>query len=470
MKLETRSYGILLPVFSLPGNGTLDGARETIDFFQRSGVHIWQVLPLGPPHSDLSPYLALSSRAGNPALIGRSLLCHSRNMTRGTLAQVYQQTGAADMASDAFQAFAADNANWLPDFALYLAIRESQDNRPWFEWPSALRQREPVALGQASEQFSSAIDYVSWQQFVFHEQWQMIRCECEAAGIALFGDVPLYVSHDSADVWQHQDLFCLTETGSALSVAGVPPDYFSPTGQRWGNPLYDWDAMTASGYAWWLDRMKTQANLFDIVRIDHFRGLEAYWSVPASAATAETGEWCKGPGAALLEPLVREISDIQLVAEDLGTITAEVDELRRAFVLPGIRVLQFGYDGVSDNPHHPDNLEENTVLYTGTHDNDTTLGWYQALPDWQRDRVNTELARFGQPMPYSLIECAFASRARTVIIPMQDLLGLDSEARTNTPGTTTGNWQWRLRRNWQTNPVQARVISFLQGLKVRYAR
>ena len=295
MILTERCFGVLMPVFSLPG-GTLNSADDFIGFLAESGARIWQVLPVGPTHEDLSPYLALSANAGNPRLIGLAMLGESAGTTLNDLAEGYALTGERDRDSPAYAAFVDHHRSWLPDYALFSVLRYKNGDIPWFEWPAEQRARSPEAIAAAREQFSAEIDYVIWQQFVFFDQWASLRAKCQQKGISLFGDVPIYVSHDSADVWQHQHLFQLAEDGSAKVVAGVPPDYFSPTGQRWGNPLYDWSALAAEDYAWWIERLRLQQDLFDIVRIDHFRGFESYYEIDGDAETAENGRWRPGPG------------------------------------------------------------------------------------------------------------------------------------------------------------------------------
>jgi len=466
MPSKELDFGVLLPVFSLPGEGTLDGAESFVAFLAASGAAIWQVLPLGPTHEDGSPYLSLSAHAGNPRLIGMRSLSEEAGAGIASLEQGYDMLGALHLASEEYHRFTAQHRGWLDDFSLFCALRREQGDTPWTEWPSELRTRVPAALADAKARLAPEIDYVRWQQFLFFSQWARIRTICADHTIALFGDVPIYVSLDSADVWQHQELFQLNEAGMPEAVAGVPPDYFSPTGQRWGNPLYDWARLASDGYEWWIERMSTQRCLFDLIRIDHFRGLESYWEIPGNSPTAETGCWRKGPGRDFLRTILDALPDMRIVAEDLGTITQEVDALRGEFALPGIRVLQFGFDGVRNNPHNPDNLEENMVLYTGTHDNDTSVGWHRSLHGWQRDLVDASLARFDRPFPFSLIECAFASPARTVIVPLQDLLALGSDARTNTPGTTLGNWQWQLPGE---APLEE-TVRVLLDLKQRYDR
>ena len=439
MTFERQSFGVFLPIFSLPGNGTLDCAATFVSFLEAAGAQLWQVLPVGPTHEDGSPYLSLSAHAGNPNLIGPLLLSERLGTDSTDLRETFAAYGKHDLATATYQQFRDEHDAWLPDYGLYRALRSKFDDQPWYRWPNLLRDRSDSALKVARDELAHEISYIMWQQFVFFEQWNQTKSFCNSRHVKLFGDVPLYVSHDSADVWQHPELFRLNADGTLAFVAGVPPDYFSSTGQRWGNPLYDWERMAEDEYAWWIRRMQTQSRLYDVVRIDHFRGLESYWEIPATAETGETGEWRKGPGAKLLDALSQAIPGLTMVAEDLGTITQEVDELRRTFAMPGIRVLQFGFDGVQDNPHFPGNIGPNMVLYTGTHDNDTSVGWYQQLPDWQKANVDENLEAYQRPFPDSLTACAFASKATTIIIPMQDLLGLGTECRINTPGTMGNN-------------------------------
>jgi len=463
MKSFKRQFGILTPVFSL-ASGTLDSAFEYIEFLSDVGAGIWQVLPLGPTHADGSPYLALSSSAGNTQLIGLKMLQAEIGEPIDSLQSAWLIAGQEQYASADCQKFQSDQSSWLPDFALFMVLRRQFEEAPWYQWPESYRKRDLKTLEAARERHREEIQFEVWQQFQFFSQWAGVQSHCREKGIDLFGDVPIYVSHDSVDTWQHQDVFLLNKDGTASAVAGVPPDYFSPQGQLWGNPLYDWDYLAAHDYDWWIDRMLAQAQLFDILRIDHFRGLESYWSVPAGAPTAETGEWKSGPGYEFLDKLCASLGEMRLVAEDLGTITREVDDLRRAFHLPGIRVLQFGFDGVPDNPHAPENIEENSVLCTGTHDNDTTMGWYQGLESWQQQILHSKIDHFCS-FPDSLIECAFASPAHTVIIPIMDLLKLGPEGRINTPGTTTGNWVWRM-----SGLPGLETSNLLRELKQRYDR
>jgi len=458
MNAQDRCFGILLPVFSLPGNGDFDAAGPFVEFLAEAGAAIWQVLPLGPTHADGSPYLSLSSRAGNPGFCGAGL--------SEQLGLPEQLQSASESMAQEFQKFCQQEADWLDGFALYMALREHFEQRAWFDWPEPLRTRQADALAQAEQEHPSRISEIKWQQFVFFQQWQHLRSLANHNGIQIFGDIPLYVAHDSADVWQHQSLFQLDEAGSPLAVAGVPPDYFSPTGQRWGNPLYDWDAMAADGFSWWIDRMNGQSQLYDIVRIDHFRGLEAFWSVPASSPTAEVGEWIKAPGQALLRQLQQHCPNIRFVAEDLGVITPEVEALRNEFALPGMHVVQFGFDGLEDNEHHPSNTALNSVVYTGTHDNDTSVGWYATLEEWQKVQLLETLSAYPGDFPLNFVACVFDTVANTAIIPIQDLLGLGTDSRINVPGTVGDNWRWQLPEGWP----QAQVIAQLQSLKASYHR
>ncbi|MCB1644729.1 MAG: 4-alpha-glucanotransferase [Pseudomonadales bacterium] len=455
--LNQRGFGILLPVFSLPG-GTMDGAESFLEFLSASGASVWQVLPLGPTHEDRSPYLALSSAAGNTGLIGMDLLSQHAGARVENLEAAYEICGERDIQTNDFLQFRQVNAAWLDDYALFSAIRLARHHEKWMAWPAELRNRQSDALTIAWEENQAQVNFEIWCQYIFYRQWEGILASCRQRDIALFGDMPLYVAHDSVDVWCHQQDFQLNDDGSARAVAGVPPDYFAADGQLWGNPLYDWEAMQRNGFSWWVNRLRFQSQLYDIVRIDHFRALESYWEIPADAETARAGCWVRGPGENLLQTLKTSV-DVALVAEDLGTITPEVDQLRRQFQLPGIRVLQFGFDGVADNPHNGLNVDPLSVLYTGTHDNDTSVGWYQGLSEEERSRVDDALKTFNRSFPDSLVACLFANHVNLVIVPMQDLLGLDSRARINVPGTTDGNWCWQLPSNWPRRMVEEKLCS-----------
>ena len=464
--MEQRRAGILLHPTSLPGqgkNGTLgDEAYRFVDFLVRAGVTVWQMLPINPTHGDGSPYHALSVHAGSPLLIDLPWLVrrgwldeapqptadHSEENQHRYLAQAHANFMArADSdAAGRYQAFIARHAHWLDDYSLFQALRQLNGHRHWLAWPEALRDCDSGALADHRQRLAADIDRVRFEQYLFFSQWHELRDYANRQGVLLLGDVPIFVAHDSAEVWRHREYFSLDEHGQALTVAGVPPDYFSETGQLWGNPLYRWDRLEADDFQWWKARLATQLSLFDALRIDHFRGFEAYWEIPAHAETAMEGHWVKAPGEALFKALQARFESLPVIAEDLGVITEEVNQLRRQFGLPGMKILQFAFDGDDSNPYLPHNHEALSVVYTGTHDNTTTLGWYRELSPEVRRRVDDYLGHPQAPMPWPLIQCALESAASLAVIPMQDVLGLDGDHRMNTPGTTCeGNWRWRFQ-------------------------
>ena len=332
----------------------------------------------------------------------------------------------------------------MNDYALYQALRTQHKNAAWWQWPAPIRDRTAKALTQARKQLAEHIEQARFEQFLFFRQWAALKNYANTRGVLLFGDLPIFVAQDSAEVWAQREYFAIDDRGQALTVAGVPPDYFSETGQRWGNPHYRWDRMQSDGFSWWVARLRTQLELYDLLRIDHFRGLEAYWEIPAEEQTAINGRWVRAPGEELFEALHQHFDPLPLIAEDLGVITPEVDALRRKYGLPGMKILQFAFDGGADNPYLPHHHVRNSVVYTGTHDNDTTLGWFGALSAEQRENVIKYLGAAAEPpMPWPLIRAALASVARLAIVPMQDVLALSAEHRMNMPGTTKGNWSWR---------------------------
>ena len=465
--LDRRRAGILLHPTSLPGPGSQgrlgSEARRFIDFLAACGVSVWQVLPLGPTHADGSPYQCLSAHAGDPALvdladlIARGWLPPDADLAdrSACLSRAWHgfQAHADAAAWDAFKAFRHRHRHWLEDFALFMALRRRFPSGSWADWPRPLRDRQPSALQRAREEEAEAIEREVFVQYLFFSQWQALREQARERGIRLFGDMPIFVAWDSADVWAHRDWFKLDADGRPEVVAGVPPDYFSPTGQRWGNPHYDWARMEEDGFRWWVERMGTQLELFDLVRIDHFRGFEACWEIPAGDETAEHGWWAKAPGEALLSRLFAVFGQLPLVAEDLGIITPEVEALRDRFGLPGMKILQFAFDGGPQNPYLPHNVIPNSVIYTGTHDNDTTLGWYRHDEPRLRPVLADYLGCEPADMPWPLIRLALASVSRLAVLPLQDVLALGSEHRMNTPGTTEGNWRWRF--DWAMVPEDA---------------
>jgi 4-alpha-glucanotransferase len=433
-----RRAGILLHPTSLP-SGLLDAdADRWLEMLSAAGFGVWQVLPLGEPQSGLSPYQCISAFAINPALL--------------------ENYPAAEYSMGKFRAFCAANT-WLKDYATFKLLHQHYNKDPWFNWPDKYRFRDPDELDHFRRDHAQEFLDLLWQQFVLNNRWLQLKQHANNNGILLFGDMPLFVAHDSVDVWANPDQFLLDENGMPSFVTGVPPDYYSATGQRWGNPHYNWEVMQASGFAWWRQRMQSHLDMFDMVRIDHFRGLEAAWMINVDCDTAVEGHWEKMPGAALLGALLEELGQLPIVAEDLGIITPEVTALRKQFNLPGMSVLQFGFDAHEDNPHKPHNIEIDRVAYTGTHDNDTTRGWFESMPpDEQRNILDTlgidasqspsvSPAELSSQVLTQLVERAMNSRASLCMIPMQDVLRLDGSARMNTPGTVAGNWQWSFQ--WQ---------------------
>ncbi len=465
--IDRRRAGVLLHPTSLPGgagNGDLGGASRFINFIAEAGFSVWQMLPLGPTHDDGSPYHSLSVHAANPQLIDLVALveagwlepgrleaspaepaAYRRACLRAARAGFLQRANAAER--EALEGYADANAPWLDDYALYEALRTEQAHAPWWEWPMALRDREPATVRAARQRLADAIAQVRFEQFAFDRQWRALKAQANARGILLFGDMPIFVAHDSAEVWAHREYFQLDARGQPRVVAGVPPDYFSETGQRWGNPLYDWERMRSDGFRWWVARLATELSRFDLVRVDHFRGFEACWEIPSEDDTAIDGRWRAAPGEALFDALLARFGRLPLVAEDLGHITPAVHALRARYHLPGMAVLQFAFDGGANNPYLPHNLARDSVVYTGTHDNDTTLAWFRALTAEKQAHVIEYLGHPPEPMPRPLLRAALAAVARLAVMPMQDLLGLGAGHRMNTPGTTDGNWRWRF--SWE---------------------
>lgn len=478
--LARRRAGIILHLTSLPGPGpcgTLGPqAHRFVNFLADCGLSVWQMLPVGPPQADGSPYQTRSVHAGNPRLIALEPLLErgwlpalpkdaadNEESLRRAWKGFRNRATAADR--QALADFETENHYWLDNYALFRALREERAT-PWWEWPAPLRRRDPAALEQARRRLADNLAYIRFEQSLFFGQWQLLRGHANAAGIELFGDMPIFVAHDSAEVWARPQDFDMREDGSPRVVAGVPPDYFSATGQRWGNPLYRWDRMQADGFRFWLDRIRTQIRLFDLVRIDHFRGFESCWEIPAEEEFAINGRWIKALGDELFESLLQQFGRLPLVAEDLGVITPEVEALRKKFRLPGMKVLQFAFSGETDNAYLPFHHDEDSLVYTGTHDNDTTLGWYQSLDAKTRSYVDDYLGYPAEAMPWPLIRCALGSRARLAILPMQDILGLDGTHRMNLPGTSEGNWRWRF--SWdQTDPE---LIDRIRHLARLYGR
>ncbi|MCB9435754.1 MAG: 4-alpha-glucanotransferase [Anaerolineales bacterium] len=501
-----RSSGILLHPTSLPsafGIGDLgESAYRFLDFMQASRQQLWQVLPLGPTGYADSPYQCFSAFAGNPMLIDLYRLTekgflqtddlnHDRptfDNNRVDYGQVINyKTGRLQLAysnfknhiSADFEAFCAANAPWLDDFALFMAIKIHHGGGSWVNWPSGLVRREPEALAAIAEKLADSVNYQKFMQWCFFEQWEALKKSANDKGILIVGDVPIFVAHDSADAWANPNLFYLDEDGQPTVVAGVPPDYFSATGQRWGNPLYRWDVMKRNNYHWWIQRFRAMLTMVDIVRIDHFRGFEAYWEIPAEEETAVKGEWVKGPGADFFIKIREALGgELPLIAEDLGVITEEVTALRTQFDLPGMRIVQFAFGDDSTNHFLPHNYDSNTVVYTGTHDNETTMGWFRRSDTTGTTDSPEVVARErnyarayakileDNEAHWDLIRLAWMSVADMAITPMQDLLGLGNEARMNFPSSNHGNWQWRLR----ADQLSDEIIRRLSELTVIYGR
>lgn len=490
--LDTRRAGILLHITSLPATGDIDedgfvdrvlgdfgSAYPFIDFLVLAGISVWQVLPLGPTHKDLSPYLCTSSLAGNSQLIDLQRLRRLGWLSDKLVARCFKRISDFRIAclKDAFegfkssgnkqshsdyQRFITEHDSWLTDFSLFTALSRTADGTPWMSWQHTLRDREPEALRSLLKNMATPIEQVKFEQFVFYSQWLEIKSYANSRGVLIFGDMPLFVAHDSAEVWANRQYFKVDQQGKAAVVAGVPPDYFSENGQKWGNPVYNWPLLQADGFQWWIKRLRAQLELYDLLRIDHFRGLEACWEIPAEAESAVEGHWKKTPGFELLQTLQQTFGHLPLVAEDLGFITAEVHHLREQFNLPGMEVMQFAFDGSPDNPYLLQNHSTNAVAYPGTHDNDTSLAWYQNLPEGLRKNVDKEINRSELAMPWSLIDYTMASPSLLVVLSMQDILDLGKGFRFNTPGTIEGNWQWQFSWPQVPDDLPARLHNFVE--------
>jgi 4-alpha-glucanotransferase len=469
----SRSAGVLLHPTSLPGPygiGDLGPtARAWIDTLASAGQSWWQVLPLGPTGKGDSPYSSFSAFAGNPLLVSPEELAadgliaeadarsaifpaekvdfaHVPRFKFWLLDRAHErfiQSPPAGMRT-AYDEFCAAEAEWLDEFVLYMALKEAHGGGDWREWPRPLMLREQAAMAEARSRHAAAVERHRFRQFIFYRQLAALRAHAAAKGVRLLGDAPIFVAADSADAWAHPEIFLLGPDHKPSVVAGVPPDYFSKAGQLWGNPLYDWPALKKTGYRWWVSRLRGLLHQFDVVRLDHFRGFEAAWHVPADAETAVTGHWEPGPGKDLFDVLARELGGLPLVAEDLGLITKEVDALREAVGLPGMRVLQFAFGGDPTFRFLPHHCEKRTVIYTGTHDNDTTAGWFAALPAGDREFLLGYAPQVAHDPAGELMRLAWMSVADLAIVPLQDVLGLGTAARMNVPGVADGNWSWRV--------------------------
>jgi 4-alpha-glucanotransferase len=491
-----RSQGVLLHVSSLPSHGGIGdlgpAAHEFVEFLAAAKQHLWQVLPLGPTGYGNSPYAASSAFAGNPYLISLELLSEwgwipgerlvglagpgryvdfeEVERTKMPLlveaAESFLDRGAREsrLASQwsEFEKFCRAEAQWLNDYALYAELRRQLNTGAWTAWPEPILRREPDALAEVMAKNGRALAVEQVLQFAFARQWTALRGAAASQGIRIVGDVAIFVNMDSADVWTHPDLFELDENLNPIRIAGVPPDYFSPTGQRWGNPLYRWDVLEKRGFDWWVWRIRRAAQLYDIVRLDHFRGFEAYWAIPAEEKTAINGKWVKAPGLKLFRAIESALGPLPLVAEDLGLITPEVEALRLELKMPGMKVLQFGFSDKGAHIHLPHRFEPESVAYTGTHDNDTTQGWWATAGKAERNAVEVYVGPVNDRPVWPLIRATAASVAQLAIVPVQDLLELGSEARMNTPAVAAGNWSWRVPDGSLTPELAARLAALAE--------
>jgi 4-alpha-glucanotransferase len=457
-----------------------------LDFLRHARQRMWQVLPLGPTGYGSSPYALLSAFAGNPLLISPERLLEEHLLAQADLEDApvgredrvdyravipwksrllrasyvrYERIAPATLRAE-FAAFCAAQTEWLDEFALFMALKDKHKSVAWTLWAAPYARRDPEALAEARVELAEEIALHRYTQFLFYRQWGALRKEARRRGISIIGDLAIFVAHDSADVWANQRYFKLDRHGEPLVVAGVPPDYFSPTGQRWGNPIYRWDAHADDGYAWWIARARHTLALADIVRLDHFRGFEAAWEIPAEKPTAEGGRWVEGPGAALFEAVQGALGKAPFIAEDLGVITPAVEALRERFGFPGIRVLQFGFDAGAKSHHLPHHASATSVLYTGTHDNDTSAGWFSTLKERQRAYTLRYLDTDAAHVPMAMIRAAQASVAQLAIAPLQDVLSLGSEARMNFPSHTGGNWEWRCPERLLTDQIADQLARF----------
>jgi 4-alpha-glucanotransferase len=503
-----RCSGILLHVTSLPGpHGIGDlgaSACEFVDLLATARQKIWQVLPLNPTGYGDSPYQGFSAFAGNPLLIDLEALQQQGLVQTGDLPRApaalndnvdygwviefklaalrraaenfFLAGSSGDL--DAFELFCSQNKFWLDDYALFMACKDTHKGAVWTEWDAELRRHSPAALEELEAKLSHELSIFKYWQFEFFRQWEKLKSYCHERGVSVMGDIPIYVAHDSADVWAHPDLFQLDGQGRPTVVAGVPPDYFSATGQLWGNPIYRWDEVAKTDYAWWAERFRASLKLFDSVRLDHFRGFEAYWEVPAGALTAANGRWVKGPGSEFFRAMQAGLGDLPVVAENLGVLTPEVEAIRKEFGFPGISILQFAFGNDPQGPSfRPHNYERELAAYTGVHDNDTTVGWWTSSGIGDSTRTPEDVhkehgfarAYLGfkdEPVHWVLIRAVLASVANIAIVPLQDVLGLGSEARMNLPGTIGRNWKWRYRRG----AITPEILGHLTELTRLYDR
>lgn len=495
-----RASGILIHITSLPeaeGIGTFGkSAYEFVDFLKEADQKYWQILPIGPTGYGHSPYQAFSAFAGNPYLIDlRNLvdekllsektytdICDSSNDSKSVdfekivpkkmaaLREAYESAKQSKSVMKAMDEFQKENASWLEDYSLFMAIKISKNEASWQEWEEPLKRREIGVIQNYKDTLEDEINYWAFLQYIFYKQWTALKQYANAQGIKIIGDIPIYVAGDSSDTWSHPELFKLSEDGTPITVAGCPPDAFTEDGQLWGNPIYDWDTLAQTGYDWWIQRIEQNAVLYDVIRIDHFRGFESFWEVPYGEQTAKNGKWTKGPGIALFNAIQKKLGAVDIIAEDLGFMTDEVIALRDGTGYPGMNILQFAFDPKGDSEYLPHNQIHNSVVYTGTHDNDTIVGWMEK--EENKDALNfaKRYLRLTKKESYhwGFIRGVWASPANTAIVPMQDILGLDNSARMNIPSTVGGiNWRWRMEKEdtCESLSMKLKKITKLYGRK-----
>ncbi len=492
-KEQTRACGVLLPIFSLAseyGIGTFSKeAYDFVDFLEKAGQSYWQILPLGPTSYGDSPYQSFSTFAGNPYYIDITELIEEGLLTKAeadkydfggseeyidyekqyrsrfkllktAFENVYKSQKAKEIVKE-FEAFKKRESDWLKDYALFMALKNANGGRAWNTWEDGVRLRKPAALKEALGKYADEVEFYSFLQYVFQKQWTKLKAYANSKGIDIIGDIPIYVAFDSADTWANPELFQLDKNNVPIDVAGCPPDAFSATGQLWGNPLYRWDYHKKTGYKWWMKRISQCYKLYDVVRIDHFRGFDEYYAIPYGNATAEIGEWRKGPGIDLFNTMKKELGEKRVIAEDLGFLTPSVIKLVQKTGFPGMKILQFAFDSREESDYLPHNYTRNCIVYTGTHDNETTLGWFKQLPKSDKKFAKEYLGiRYTKDAVWACIRSAFASVSDTAIIPMQDYLELDKYARINTPSTLGGNWVWRMKKDALSDELCAKMRDF----------
>lgn len=492
---SNRSSGILLHPSSLPspdGIGDLGpDVYRWLEFLKAAGCQMWQILPVGPTGYGDSPYQCFSAFAGNPYLISATLLLDENLLSAKDLIdrpefpidhidygpviqwkikllersyRKFTRSKNKKLLAE-FSQFCDQHQFWLEDYALFMAIKQHEGNTSWECWLAGLRERNMKALNEFSETHSASINEQKYRQFLFFRQWELVRQYASSLNIKIIGDIPIFIAYDSADAWSNPNLFYLNKSGNPTVVAGVPPDYFSKTGQLWGNPLYRWDIHKKTGYAWWIKRISSVLRMVDIIRLDHFRGFEAYWEVPFGNPTAEIGRWVKGPGKDFFNSLKGKLGDLPIIAEDLGVITDEVVAIRDGFDLPGMKILQFAFSDDPDDAFLPHNYPTNCFAYTGSHDNDTTLGWYLKASEKEKDFCRRYLSVSGEDISWSMMRAIWQSVSRFVLAPMQDLLSLGTEARMNLPGSPSGNWSWRMPASALCEGLRSRLyeLNYLYG-------